>query len=183
MDMKSTFDYYIDDVDAVYNWCNEMYLNKFSRYFDIVHKLYSRFNSINSPITDEELESILIDIPLQLFSASEELNKFRLQSSVIKLKKKEKKSNIMNNISLASLSSETKRKEEADVLTIEDEILVMAVSSVITRVENDISFSRELIMGAKKIWDGRRSTEQSNPVSEVPESEVKDDLPDYPFGC
>lgn len=176
MDINGTFNYYKEDIDSVYSWCEEMYREKFSKYFDTIHILYNRFKSIKSPVTDEELETILIDLPLQLFSASEELNKFRLQSSVIKLKKKEKKIKISSE---STASSEVKRNAEADVLTTGDEILGMAVSTVITRVENEISFSRELIMSAKKLWDGRRGAESSNPVGALSGVDPGVDLPDY----
>ena len=59
----------------------------------------------------------------------------------------------------------------------EDKILILAYDNLITRVEKEMSYSRELIMSAKKIYDVRRNTEQSNPVSEV--SSKQNDLPDY----
>ena len=59
----------------------------------------------------------------------------------------------------------------------EDKILILAYDNLITRVEKEMSYSRELIMSAKKIYDARRNTEQSNPVSEV--NSKQNDLPDY----
>ena len=55
----------------------------------------------------------------------------------------------------------------------DDEIAVMVYSSLIDRIEGELSFSRELIMGSKKLWDARRSN-ATNPVAPVvPE------LPEY----
>ena len=48
-------------------------------------------------------------------------------------------------------------------------------TAVVTRVEIDIAFSKELIMGARKVWDARRRSEDA-PVGEIPP-----ELPDYPM--
>ena len=57
---------------------------------------------------------------------------------------------------------------------VEYEVLHAAYVSIVTRVENEQTFAKELIMGAKKVWDSRRSADNSNPVGlVVPE------LPEY----
>ena len=78
-----------DDIDAVQKWCNEMYDHSFASYFEETRKLYERMKSNSRIITDDELSDILTLTPLNLFSVSEELNRFRLNYDVIKLKVKE----------------------------------------------------------------------------------------------
>ena len=164
VDLKSIESEYSEDIDAVSEWCDSIYSSIFAPFFANQHDLFKRMQSKQHPITDEELEHILVDIPVNLFELSEKLNSFRLKQEVLKMKTKQKKSDIIKN---SSESTDTKRKEEAALRVLEDELLITSYSSVITRVENEISFSRELIMGAKKIWDGRRNGDISNPVGEV----------------
>lgn len=152
------------DMDAVVAWCNEIYDTQFSSYFEEERELYGRLKCKDRPITDEELSQILTIAPLNLFSVAEHLNKLRLRQEVIKLKNKQKKADI---IKMSLEKTDTKKSAEANLLTLEDELLSTAYSSIITRVENEISFTRELIMSAKKLWDARRRTESVNPVSEV----------------
>lgn len=140
------------DISAITAWCEEIYDKKFSRYFQNIVSLRSRLESKSRSITDEELEAILTSVPIDLFSVAEVLNQFRLSQEVVKLKVK------------ADEKSDTDHDSMDHILA--GKILQASYASVISRVESEISFSRELIMGAKKIWDGRRKAEESNPVNE-----------------
>lgn len=174
MDLKSVQAQYQDDIDAVTQWCDEIYQAKFASYFTEVEELYARLRSKSRPITDEELETILMMVPIDLFGVSEALNKFRLSNEVIKMKLKKVEKDAAN---ASTESTATKRQEDAAIKMLSDKILQASYAAVITRVENQISFSRELIMSAKKLWDGRRRTEESNPVKEV-STDIKD-IPSY----
>lgn len=163
---------YAESVDAVDVWVQAEYTTNFSQFFTEQRELYERVKSQVRPISDEDLEAILVDIPLQLFSAAESINAYRLRLETIKLKYKERESKFVR---LSSEKTDAKKKEDAQLKMIEDKLLITSVTSVITRVENEISFSRELIMSAKKLWDSRRRSEVSNPVSPI----NVDNLPDY----
>ena len=138
------------------------------------------------PITDEELEYILTTFPLELFVISEQLNKIRLNSEVVKLKNKETIEKLRND-AIAEATTQGLNKTQTNeyvshVLNrsmVEYEVLLSAYNSIITRVENEQTFSKELIMGAKKVWDARRNTDLTNPVGEVvpelPEYDIKSD--------
>lgn len=167
---------YQEDLDSVVNWCKEAYSQNFESYFVHERELFDRMKSRSHPITDEELEYILTELPLQLFSVAEQLNQFILNQQVIKLSMKIKKDKLIKESDAKTLSD---KKESADVALIGDTLLVSAFDSVVNRVEKEISYSRELIMGAKKIWDSRRSSEVSNPVGEVTLPDTVDDLPEY----
>lgn len=175
INIHSTLITYQGDIDAVNEWCEEIYTDKFAIYFSRVRELYQRFKSNSTPISDSELEEILTVVPLELFSVSEALNKFRVSYDTIKLGKKARKCQLAKS---SEESSEAKRNAEAELLTTEDEILLVAFAAVITRVENEISFTRELIMSAKKLWDRRRNTESANPISDVV-VDTSDELPAY----
>ena len=145
----------IQDLDM---WFDQEYQSHFGEYFSEARKLFERLQSKSQPITDEELSWILSTLPIKLFQVSEALNRYRLATETVKIAIKRAK----------------KRNDElVDVLG--DELLVSAMSCIISAVEGEVSFSRELIMGAKKIWDSRRMAEQSMPVSEsatLPEYKV-----------
>lgn len=175
----------ISEIDAQYRedifggldeWLDEAYETSFAEYFNVQSELTRRLSD-ETPITDAELQSILIDIPLKLFEVSEVLNRFKLRYNVIKLNiKKMEKGSVLN----SSEGSETHRRDMAVLNTIDDKFLLQAYESLIARVEKELSYSRELIMGAKKIWDGRRSAEEPTPtVVSAEECEESYDLPEY----
>ena len=159
------YDVYEPDIDGVISWANTVYEKTFSTYFDGVRELYLRMQNSLYAITDNELEWILVDLPLNMFTASENLNNLRLEFQLMKLKKNEIKST--NSVSMS--------KEELINAMLPHELLIASYETVIERVQNELSFSRELIMGAKKIWDSRRSSETMLPTAPV----VPEDLPEY----
>ena len=143
-----------DDISSVTSWCTEMYDRKFSNYFKQSHDLYSRLTSKEKPVTDKELEDIFTLVPLNMIQVSEELNNLRLSLEITKSKMKRKKREFAK---ASAEKSQTKRDEEAADLIIEDEILCLAYTTVIQRVESEMSYSRELLQTCKRIWDARRS--------------------------
>lgn len=70
--------------------------------------------------------------------------------------------------------SESKAKERCIAEFAGDRFLVSAYDSLYERVSRQITFSKELIMSCKKIWDARRNSDQ-NPMPSVSET----DLPEY----
>lgn len=179
--LTKALDEYSADIEAVQKFCDEIYNEHFSSNFKKVRELYQRMKSDIHPITDEELEYILTTFPLELFVISEQLNKIRLNSEVVKLKNKETIEKLRND-AIAEATAQGLNKTQTNeyvshVLNrsmVEYEVLLSAYNSIITRVENEQTFSKELIMGAKKVWDARRNTDLTNPVGEVvPE------LPEY----
>lgn len=167
--ISEILDYYQEDMDAVVEWCESVYITHFSRYFDGERKLYKRLQSNSQPITDSELEDILTNLPLHLFSASEQLSKLRMKHEVVKLKNKE-----LSSKKTSGYASSTEDTSASSA--IENQLMSSAFLTVIERVEKEIAFSRELIMSAKKIWDSRRRTDSVNPVNEI---SIPDDLPEY----
>ena len=165
--IQENYSEYIDDVES---WVTAQYDKFFKECFDKVRKIHVSMKSQTRQISDSELEWILTELPLTLFSISENLNKVRLDMEVIKLRKKSIKIELESKASEMVKEGEfnkTESKSWVDAELAEHDILISAYHSLITRVESEISFSRELIMGCKKIWDARRKTENSNPVSEV----------------
>ena len=171
---------YLEKLDEICAVRDEMYAEIFSELFSRVTELYQRFRSEVRPITDDELETILTEIPLRLFTVSERLADIRMRMSVTKLENKHKRTSLIKSYIISpeydGYSQSAIREfvsNRADDEMRDDEIAVMVYSSLIDRIEGEISFSRELIMGAKKLWDARRSN-ATNPVAPVvPE------LPEY----
>lgn len=171
---------YSDDISAVDTFCAEMYDNMFNKNFAEVHKLYVRLQSDRQPITDPELEYVLTTFPLELFVAAESLNKLRLHHETTKLKNKEKAEQFRREACKEASSLKLNKSETSEFVSryigekmVEYDILLSAYNSVISRVENELSFSRELIMGCKKIWDSRRNAEQMNPVGPISPSSAR----------
>ena len=146
-----------DTLEAV-EWMSNQYENNFGKWFSSIRRFHTSISNVKRPITDEELSDILMNVPLDMIECSESLNSVKLQRSLLKLSIKKKKSS----------------NEEYDPF--EDEVILSILDCLISRVDKEMSFARELIMSAKKIWDGRRLTEGLNPTDATTSV---DDLPDY----
>jgi len=139
---------------------DEIYHKYFSNYFIKEAEMHQKFRDTEVPITDKELEWIITVLPLDLFSVSNALAQFKQHHEIVKLKVKQRSKN-----------------KDASVDGLDEEFKLMSIiySSVIARVEQEVSFSKELIMGAKKVWDARRNSEQSPIGPSLPQVE----LPEY----
>lgn len=177
-DVLATYD---EDMKGVENWCNELYESRFSTYFQEIRTLYNTLSDKQEQISDTILEQILTDIPLSLFTVSERLNTLRTNCEVGKLKMREHEALVRQTLFDEYTKDCGYSKSDIPAMVrdsvINDQIVIVALNGVINRVENEISFSRELIMSAKKIWDRRKNTENVNPVGPVVPEYF--DLPDY----
>lgn len=173
MDLKKTLQGLQSDIDEVNEWAEEQYGEFFAPYFREQPKLYNRLKSSEDPITDEELEWILTNLPLDLFSATEQLSKLKTSQEVIKLSIKQRERDYMKT---HTEGSETKRKEEAAALVAEDKLLVTVYDIISERVSKQMTFSKELIMSSKKIWDARKA--EGTLMTEVGNAK-EDELPEY----
>ena len=173
MDLTKALKGVSKDIDDVQKWADEEYNKYFASYFVGEVDLYKKLKDKDYIITDDELEWILTSLPLELFSVSEQLGKMKTAEEVIKLHIKEVESEFVKDPD--NKDSVTKKKEDAAMITASDRLLVTVYSIISERVGREMSFSRELIMSAKKIWDARRSSEVSIPSVDTSNSE----LPDY----
>lgn len=167
-----------DDLNSVTGFVNSMYDKNFAAYFTDSREVFARMNSKVQPITDDELNYVLIDLPLRLIDVSEQLSTFKMRHETMKISVKQKE----NELAAEAKDNGLKGSEAKEYVTsnsMEDKLLLSAYAAVIYRVESEIAFCRELIMGAKKIWDARRKSESVNPVAEVNDS--PDGLPEYSY--
>jgi hypothetical protein len=162
LDLDKTLEPMKEDLDSVKEWTDKIYNKYFSDYFTSVRDMYNKLQSKVVAISNEDLEWILTSLPLELFSASEKLSDLKTEQEVIKMKTKEYKRDIIKN---SSASTDAKKKAEAEELMLENDLLITVYSTVISRVESEIAFSKELIMSSKKIWSSRELEKQANPVS------------------
>lgn len=186
-DILKAMEAHVAETGDVKTVCDYLYQQHFQEYLGDVQELYRRIKADRRVITDAELEQILTELPLNLFMVSEGLNSIRLEAEVLKLRNKEKRIEFSRSYAEQFESVKMSATDRKDAIStsvnfdmIGSESLLAVYSSVITRVENEISFARELIMSAKKIWDSRRSTERVNPVSEqLPSDDSQPNLPVY----
>lgn len=160
-DISRAVDSLKEDFDAADSLVEDIYNRYFAKYFLQEITMHDRLKDSDVPITDKELEWLITSLPLELFSVSNALAQFKQHNEIVKLKIKQRK----------SIS-----KEDADPgLDEEYKLMSIIYAAVITRVEQEVSFSKELIMGAKKVWDARRSGEKVPVGASISEPE----LPDY----
>lgn len=152
-----------EDITAVESFADEIYDKEFASFFQLSHDLHNRVTNKKKPVTDSELEEILTTVPLNMIQISERLNKYRTALDVIRTKMKAKRRELVKE---SSGVTKTEREEDANAAMAEYEIICIAYTNIIQRVDNQISFSRELVMCAKKLWDARHAR-PVNPVSEA----------------
>ena len=136
--------------------------------------MFDRLKHGGKKVTDEELEDILMSLPMKLFDAAEALSVFRLSIETVKIGAKKKECDLVRAARSDDGLSVSAAKDYAAESVLDDRLLIAAYESVIERVEREMAYCRELIMSAKKIWDARRRVDTANPVSEVTE-----DLPEF----
>lgn len=153
-----------EDINDAREWVDSKYADFFAEYFDGVRNLSSRMKSKIQPISDKELEMVLTNLPLDLFEVASKLSDIKLNYEVIKLHNKKEHTEAAKKSTAKTI---TQRNADADALTIDNRALELVYETLIERVEKEVSYTRELIMAAKKIWDGRRKAEQSVPIGPV----------------
>lgn len=164
-------------VEATMKKHDEMYEAIFADYFKEARSMFNRIRSSTRPVTDEELAWVLETLPMQLFDVSECRAKLQLSLECSKLKL----SSDFQQFCLSLPENEakfpqSKLREVFDVKNMDDSITLKVYESLITRIDKEVQYCRELIMSSKKIWDARRKTEISNPVSE---GDYESELPEY----
>lgn len=159
-----------DDATKSYE---DIYNQTFEPYFVGIRDLYNNLQATHRPITDGELEDILTDVALQLFAVSEELSAAKLRVEVLKLQVKSAKSSFATE---SDLKTAQDRKDAADYEYLEVTTTIKVLESVIARVEREMTYARELVMSAKKIWSARKNTE-GLPIGDTPSDPA--DLPIY----
>lgn len=175
MNLAYTVESMQSEIDDVQKWVDSEYEKYFAPYFKGEVELYQELKSSSvAMITDEKLEWILTYLPLELFSVAEQLSRMKTAQEVIKLRIREKEEDFISSLTDSDLS-QTAKKEMASKYTAPDKLLVDIYSTIADRVSREISFSRELIMSAKKIWDARRAAE-GPVIGGIKESDV---LPEY----
>lgn len=162
LDMSAIDAKYSKDFFDIEKWAETLHNENFGKFFEIQNKY--KESVATEKLSDGDLEVILMTLPLELFQVAEILNNFKLRVETIKM----------------SISSKMKLKSSTDSEpnVEEDKLLLSAYQIVITRVEKEMSYSRELIMSAKKLWDSRRAALGSMPVKEKDYSHPE--LSDYP---
>ena len=170
MDIKSLIDCTMSGVDELDAWCEQIYQENFGDYFKGVKKLRSQMDlAERNPISDSDLEMVLIDLPLELFSALEQVHRLRTHQELMKVNAK------YGSITDTPLGGVDRKTVMAGM-----QAVAKAYENIIDRADREIAYCRELIMGAKKIWDARRNAENANPVSETTKRGKKEKpLPEY----
>lgn len=179
MDFKTILSNVDTHTKEVTEWCDSIYNEKFASLFSGVRELFTRMQSETKPITDDELVWTLSELPLQLFSISESVQQLKLAQEVTKLQAKEAKDTINREVSdeadvLGIKMTAAEKSDRVSAKMVNYELIISAYGSIINRVESELSYSREFIMGAKKIWDARRKTELVSPIgNDVPTPQVE----------
>lgn len=180
---------YNQDFTAANNLVLKIYSTDFLPHFSILESLYYEMSKDKNKISDASLEEILVNLPLELFKVSEKLTELRVKLAVTKLKnretKVEKEGELMT--TYYDLPKSEMRSRISAVLPMEMasyELLVDVYEALIDLVSSKLTFSKELIMSAKKVWTSRREAEGSMPCGETTPSDSDriPNLPVYNFG-
>lgn len=171
MSIKNIISEYEPLIYDIEEWADEQYLRRFEPYFCEMRNLMYAMERKDLAITDDELKKILIDVPFKLFQAAEAISSMTLALEAIKSKGKQYE---------LDAASGAITKEENAKLQIDNRLVVSSYTAVLERANRECSYARELIMGAKKVWDSRRRADTSMPVGIVGDDDSPgQDLPPY----
>ena len=165
---------YQTEIDEVIAWSDDIVSQCMGTTLTDIFKMHERMQSTHE-ITTNELEWILSDLPIQLIYISERLSKLQLSLEAIKLTKSHNEmlcaKRLKSQKDIKRTATEIKQlvAEEFE----DDNIGISVYETSICQIEKYISLSKELIMGAKKIWQKRINVEEANPI------EPPKDLPEY----
>ena len=160
MNIYSIEEKYQADTASAEKWLSETYKRIFGTYFEQSDKLYDAIHTGNvSNFSDEDLSNILSVIPLDLLVAAEALSSVKVRTAFFKQQLKEYKHDSRDATDISEL-----------------ELLIHCYTALEELVSTKMSFSRELIMTAKKLWDARQEGANAMPVAERDYS----NLPEYP---
>lgn len=161
---------HMEDFQEIDTWLSKRYDSTFKQYFEGQRNIHKRILNSDTKITNEELEKIIIDIPLMLIEVAEEINKYKLRIESLKLNMKSRQ---------IAMKHSVENLDEIEVENLNNKLLIAAYQMLIQRVEKEMSYSRELIMGAKKVWDSRINSDTIIPTGPVDRTDPLAGLPDY----
>lgn len=166
------------NADSAVQWADELYHDRFYRYFVEVHDMWASVSNVDNPISDNQLDICLTKLPLELFAVSEALASFKISIEAVKFEIKKAEFDQRKTL-MAERTNET--KEEIEKLVqfsgIENKFLLGVYTKIVERVENEMRFTREVIMACKKIYSARHVNDQP-PVNES-NTEPGANLPSY----
>lgn len=162
-------------MDEFNNWGEEQYDQYFSQYFKLQRSLKDKINKGGKDLSDADLKSVLTELPIDMIEAASALSEFKTNQEVIKIRVKDAKTQRTKELSTSSYTK-AEIKDMVDSEVSGEMLLITVYSNIIERVEREMSYSRELIMGCKKIWDARRRSEE--PLLGAVDSSQ---LPEYQF--
>lgn len=173
-DLSKVQECFFKEAGDTAQWCEDEYQKLFASYFEQIPGLYETVVSNNGKLSDGDLETILCSAPLQLISVSEQLSQYKLNNECLKLQIKRMEAESVISETSGTMSE---KRDKASLAVMDYKLLSQAYSAVISRVENQINFTRELVMSAKKIWDSRSRTREAAGISVNP----LDNLQDYTY--
>lgn len=154
MTMQEIIDATLEGADDLVKWCDDIYNENILPHFKEVNDFYDKIEKSEwRPISDDDLEMILTTLPLRLYSATEAVNRLGIHLSIMKFNAKRG----------IDVEDEDTRKMTMQAM----QAIANAYETIIGRAEREMTFCRELIMAAKKIWDARKRSECAMPVGEV----------------
>ena len=135
--MNIPYEDVLKEIDSV---IQSLYAETFGELFEKVSNLYTRFKSHTQPISDEELEQILTELPLNLFTVAERLSSMKLRLAVTKLENKRTRRDLLRQYNQseqwADLSAGARRdaiSAQVEDDTFDNDIVVMVYDAVISK--------------------------------------------------
>ncbi len=140
-----------EDIDT---FIDEIYQKNFKVQFQKIYELIDKFRNDSKKVSTEELEYLLMELPLDMFDVSSKIEMVQGLSEV------------------AAYQAKTAKAQNNDDKYKLD-VIAKRLDALVERIQRESSAARELVMSAKKLWDSRQAETKSNPIKEI------SNLPDY----
>ena len=168
--MNKVEEYIPDSIYSTITECRKYYQSVYDTdiapYFNKLQEIQAQLS--NNKITDEQLEYVLSSLPLDLIDISEYLSRYQIELESLKLAIKSAEVDLRNRLVSDSdvKYKETEIKEIVKASFLVNRQIVVCYETLIERINRQLSYCREFIMGCKKIWDRRRQSESTVPIKE-----------------
>ena len=172
MDLEKSFN---EEIGGISDWVESQYNQYFAKDFEIVRNLQAAFNSETKQISDTDLERIMTELPIRMAEASEHLNSYKLKANALKLKTSVTRNELMDT---AEGGTKAEKTEAVNAALLNYDLLACAYDGIISRVDRELVYAKELIMGAKKVWTARTRATEDTAQSEPP-LDSEGNLPEY----
>lgn len=129
---------------------------------DLIRKINMAVQDLDNPITDEELDYFILNLPICVYYAYEQQEFLGISEDLAK----QEKSNIYNDTYTNSVGTIVDKKQLAESATKNQQLLISIYARASKQIRNKLDIATELLQSLKKV-STRRMNERNMEMSSI----------------